>query len=106
MTEHIVDKKFNSIYGKIIAVAVSLALSIGGFMYNDLKSRTAVLEEKVSFLYQDKVSRAEFREEMNQLRMQNDANKADILSRQETTKQDILARMDLYFNPIVFKRDN
>ena len=101
-----IDKKFNNIYGKIIGVAVSLALTIGGFMYSDMKARVTVLEEKVSFLYQDKVSRAEFREEMNQIRMQNEANKTDILSRQESTKSDILARMDLYFSNQNYKREN
>lgn len=97
MSEAIVDKKFNHIYGKIIAVGLSLTLSLGGFLYSDMKARLNVVEEKVSFLYQDKVSRAEFREEMNQLRTQNEANKSDILARTESTKQDILARLDLYF---------
>lgn len=101
-----VDRKFNTIYGKIIGVGLSLILTVGGIMYSDMKARVTVLEEKVSFLYQDKVSRAEFKEEMNQIRMQNEANKTDILSRQESTKSDILARMDLYFQNPIIRRDN
>lgn len=100
MSEAVVDKKFNAIAGKIIAVGLSVLLTVGGVMYSDMKARLNVLEERVSFLYQDKVSRAEFREEMNQLRTQNEANKTDILSRQESMKLDILARLDLYFKHI------
>ena len=81
--------------GKIIAGAVAIILSIGTMMYTDTKQRVTLLEDKVSFLYQDKVSRAEFREEMAQLRLQNDANKSDIIARQDALKSDVLQRIDM-----------
>ena len=87
--------KLNTWIGKVATFAIALLFTVGGIMYNDMKTRTAALEERVSFLFQDKVSRAEFKEEMTQLRIQNEANKTDILARQETMKSDILARIDL-----------
>lgn len=88
-------EKLNNWVGKVASFAIAVVVGIAGIMYNDIKQRTTTLEERVSFLYQDKVSRAEFREEMIQLRQQNDANKTDIIARQETMKSDILARFDL-----------
>lgn len=85
----------SKVSGKIVVGLATLIFTIAGIMYSDAKQRITMLEERVSFLYQDKVSRAEFREEMAQLRMQNDANKSDIIARQESTKSDILARIEL-----------
>lgn len=89
------DEKISKIINKVAVGAITIIFTISGIMYSDAKQRITMLEERVSFLYQDKVSRAEFREEMSQLRLQNDANKSDIISRQESLKSDILARIDL-----------
>lgn len=89
------ESKLDSIIFKISAGAIALLISIASVQYVDMKQRTTILEDRVSFLYQDKVSRAEFREEMNQLRQQNDANKSDIVARIESQKSDVLARIDL-----------
>lgn len=89
------ESKLDSIIFKFCAGAIALVISFGGVQYMEIKQRTTILEDRVSFLYQDKVSRAEFREEMNQLRQQNDANKSDIVARIESQKSDVLARIDL-----------
>lgn len=91
----VVDEKLFGISSKILAGLLAIIFSVGGIMYTDSKQRMTTLEDRVSFLYQDKVSRAEFREEMQTLRMQNDANKSDIIARQDSLKSDVLARIDL-----------
>jgi hypothetical protein len=80
---------------KIIAGTIAIILGIGAMIYTDMKQRVYILEDKVAFLYNDKVSKAEFKEEMTQLRLQNDANKSDIIARQDALKNDILQRMDM-----------
>lgn len=87
--------KYNKLIGKVASWAVAVVICVAGVMYTDAKQRITTLEDRVSFLYQDKVSRAEFREEMGQVRLQIEATKSDILARQETSKADILARIDL-----------
>lgn len=90
-----VDERLFGISSKILAGLLTIIFTVGGIMYTDSKQRITTLEDKVSFLYQDKVSRAEFREEMSQIRIQNDANKSDIIARQESMKSDIIARINL-----------
>lgn len=75
--------------------SLAIILGISAWSYNDIKTRISGIEERVSFLFQDKVSRAEFREEMTQMRMQIEGTKTDIIARQESTKADILSRLDL-----------
>lgn len=87
--------KLNKLIGKVATFAITVLVTIAGIMYTDAKQRITTLEERVSFLFQDKVSRAEFREEMGQVRIQLEATKSDIIARQETMKSDILARFDL-----------
>ena len=62
---------------------VGILVSIGGFLWTNMDTRINSLEDKVSFLYQDKVSRAELKEEMKLLRAQSEQNKNDILARLE-----------------------
>ena len=79
----------------VAGYAIAIILAVSWYNYTDTKDRIRGIEERVSFLYQDKVSRAEFREEMTQMRLQIEATKTDIIARQEATKSDILARIDL-----------
>lgn len=89
----------------IAAYATAIVIGFGLWSYNDTKDRIKGIEERVSFLYQDKVSRAEFREEMTQMRLQIEATKSDIIARQEATKSDILARLDLMIPHITSRKD-
>ena len=95
MLEDLLNRKLVNISGKIMAVVVTVFMSLGAMMYNDNKNKISVLEERVSNLVYDKVSRSELREDLQQLRLQNEANKADIISRQESMKKDILDRLRL-----------
>lgn len=89
----------------IAGYAIAIILAVSWYNYTDTKDRIRGIEERVSFLYQDKVSRAEFREEMTQMRLQIEATKTDIIARQEATKSDILARIDLLIPHITRAKD-
>lgn len=93
--EDILNKRLTQISGKVIAIAVSIFISIGAVLYNDFNSRIGVLENRVSGLVYDKVSRSELKEDLHQLRLQNEANKLDIIARQEAMKEDILDRLQM-----------
>lgn len=85
----------NKISGKVLTIVAGLLISIGTMAYTNIDTRISTLEEKTSYLFQDKISRGEFIQSLNQIRVQNDAMKADILARQEGMKSDILSRLDL-----------
>lgn len=88
--------KFNKLIGRVAAFSITVVVAIAGMIYKDTSNRVANVEERVNYLFMDKISRAEFKEEINQLRVQNEANKADILSRQNSVREDIIARLDMY----------
>lgn len=81
--------------GKVITVAVTIIISIMSMLYTDMKTRVGSLEERTTFILQDKVSRAEFKDEMTQMRLQIEGIKTDIITRQQSMKKDILDRLDL-----------
>jgi hypothetical protein len=88
-------KRINRFVEKFAWWIIGVVVMILGGLYNAAMDRISVTEEKVAFLYQDKVSRAELREVADGLRIQSDSNKKEILSQQEGLKQDILSRLDL-----------
>ena len=92
------SRKLNKIIGYVATFCVTLVFSLAASMYNDLKTRTNTLEERVSYLYTDKVSRSELNEAIQQLRMQNEANKADIINQQRLLRDDILGRISILMN--------
>ena len=60
-----------------------IAVSVAGYFWTGVTNRIQVVEDRVSHLYQDKVSRQELKEEMAIIRSQNEQNKQDIISRLE-----------------------
>ena len=87
--------------GRILAGTIAIILAIGSMIYSDMKQDIENLESRVSFLTIDKVSKEEFRIEMTQLRLQNEAIKSDIIARQDALKGgDILQRMDMMMDYI------
>ena len=86
--------------GRILAGTIAIVLAIGSMIYSDMKQDIENLETRVSFLTIDKVSKEEFRIEMTQLRLQNEAIKSDIIARQDGLKSDILQRMDMVMDYI------
>lgn len=89
------ESKLSKIIQTVAAYAIAGIIIIFWNTGAESKDRIKVLEERVSFLYQDKVSRAEFREEMTQVRLQIEGTKTDIVTRQDSMKSDILGRLDL-----------
>lgn len=83
------ESVWNKLVQKFSVWLLGITIAILGFMYTDMRTRVTTLEDRVSFLYQDKISRAEFREEIGQVRLQL-----------EGTKSDILSRIDFYFRTI------
>lgn len=90
----IVEDRFNAFIGKGLTILLAIVVAVAGMAYKDIITRQSQIEDKVSFLYQDKVSRAEFREEMTQLRVQNDATKSEMLAQMRIANGDIISRMD------------
>jgi hypothetical protein len=78
--------RINSYWEKFGTWACTAMLGFGLLVFQDQRAQVSKLEEKVNFLYQDKVSKADLREEINK-----------ILQAQEASKTDIIARMELYF---------
>lgn len=91
----IINATLAKISGKVLTIIAGLLISIGTMAYSNINTRITTLEDRVSFLYQDKLSRSEFSERMNQIQKQNEALKADIIARQDNMKDDILSRLDL-----------
>lgn len=92
------EPRLQKIIMTVAGYAIAVIMGVAWFNYTDTKDRLKDIESKVSFLYQDKVSRAEFREEMTQVRLQIEATKSDIVARQDSMKFDILGRLDLMMN--------
>lgn len=88
------NERINRFVSKFLWWLVGVVVMIMGGIYNNTNERITSMEDKVSFLYQDKVSRAELREVTNDFRSQNEVMKAEIMAQQYETKKDILARLD------------
>lgn len=75
--------KINKFIEKFAVWIVTILVSIGGTMYTKIDNKIEMLEDRVAHLYQDKVSRAELREEMALLRHNQTLMKDDIIQRLE-----------------------
>lgn len=75
------NDKINRWTERLIALLITIIICVVSTMYYEQRRRIETLETNVSFLYQDKVSKADLREEIERIRIQNDANKSDIISR-------------------------
>lgn len=77
----VVNETLAKISGKVISVIAGLLITILTLAYTNISTRITTLEDRTTNLYTEKVSRSEFAQQMNQLRLQNEAMKTDILSR-------------------------
>lgn len=77
------SQKINKFVEKFAVWIVTILVSIGGAMYTKMDNKIDGLEDKVAVLFQDKVSRAELREEMTLLRNSQALMKDDIIQRLE-----------------------
>lgn len=87
-------KKINNFVERFSWWIVGIVVMILGSIYTGTTDRITSIEEKVSFLVQDKVSREELRSVTQDLRVQMDTVKTDIMSQQHSMKSDILSRLD------------
>lgn len=83
------DRRINGLFERFAIWAGGLLIAILFLAYQDQRADIVRLEEKVSFLTLDKVSRTDLRE-----------TEARIMARIEGMQSDILARMDLLFGKI------
>lgn len=97
MTEKVesATSKLNRWTEKFLFYIVGAVLSIGGAVYNKVDNRVQTLEEKVSYLNQDKVSRQELKEEMSLIRIQIDRGNRDTAERQDKMERGIIERLEL-----------
>lgn len=77
----LIEERLGKVWVKVISFLVAALVGLGGHLYSTMLTRVDILEDKVVFLQQDKVSRAEFKEEMTQLRSENTNNMQNILTR-------------------------
>ena len=93
--DHSATRKINHFVEKFAWWIVGIVVTMLTMVYNNTTDRIGNTEEKVAFLYQDKISRAEFREVTKELQIQAARDKKDILDQQKSMKSDILSRLDL-----------
>ncbi|HLS54191.1 MAG TPA: hypothetical protein VK031_09470 [Tissierellaceae bacterium] len=92
---HDLSNKFDKISGKVVTIGVSVLIALMSMLYTDMKDRVNKMEERVTFLYNDKLSRSEFLDTMREIKEDM------LLSRKETDKQiqsvktEIIERLDL-----------
>lgn len=77
------NSRINKYWEKFGIWACTAMLGFGLLVFQDQRAQVAKLEEKVNFLYQDKVSKAELKEEINRLSQEYQAGKSDIIARME-----------------------
>lgn len=95
-SESIFNEKFSNITTKVLLGAITVIFTIAGMMYSDVKQRTDALEDRVSFLYQDKISRDEFRMEFIELKKEMASSRMETNAKVEAMKREIIERIDLF----------
>lgn len=71
------------------------AIALLVVVYQDMKTTVDKLEERVQFLYLDKVSKQELKELADRMDRKIDAGNADVISRINRSNEDILSKIDL-----------
>lgn len=80
------NSRITAVWERLAVWALSFIIVLLGLAYNDQKGKIEKMEERVQFLYIDKVNKSELKE-----------TETRIMSRIEASQSDILARLDLYF---------
>lgn len=91
------NHRLNGIWERLALGLLSLVLGITLLTIQGMRADQKELEGKVFTLQMDKVSKADLRETENRLLQGFQAQITDLKSQQESSKQDILSRIDLYF---------
>ncbi|MCK9530388.1 MAG: hypothetical protein M0R77_07480 [Gammaproteobacteria bacterium] len=90
-----VNSRINKFVEKFAVWIIGALFSLGVAGWNKMDSDIDRLEERVAFLYQDKVSRQELKDEMFLLRTQIERDNQDMRRGQEQLRGDILSRLEL-----------
>ena len=90
VSEPSANSRINAVWEKFAIWACSAIIALLVIGYQDQKSKVDKMEERIQFIYNDKVSKNELKDV-----------EARIMNRIEAGNADILARIDLYF-----KRNN
>lgn len=89
MTTQTANSRINNYWEKFGLWACGVIIALLCLAYNDQKSRIEKMEERVQFLYIDKVNKSDLKD-----------TEARLMNRIEGMQTDILARMDILFNKI------
>ena len=85
----VADRRINGYFERFAIWAGGFLIALLLLAYQDQRQQVARLEERVSFLYLDKVSKGDLKD-----------TEARIMTRIEGMQSDILARMDLLFGKV------
>lgn len=94
MTTETANSRINKYWEKFALWACSGVIALLCLAYQDQRTQVTKLEEKVNFLYLDKVSKSDLKETEDRL-----------MKRIEGMGSDILARLDIYFGKMNKKPD-
>lgn len=97
MPDSSANQRINSVWERLALGLLSLIVGAMILAYQGMRADHKELESKVFTLQMDKVSKADLRETENRLLQGFHAQISDLKSQQESNKQDILSRIDLYF---------
>lgn len=97
MPDSSANQRINSVWERLALGLLSLVVGAMILAYQGMRADHKELEAKVFTLQMDKVSKADLRETESRLLQGFHAQISDLKSQQESNKQDILSRIDLYF---------
>lgn len=89
------SNKFEQISGKTITIGISILIALMSMLYTDMKDRVGKMEERVTFLYNDKLSRGEFMDTMRDLKEEMLISRKDTDRQLQLMRSEILERIDL-----------
>lgn len=92
--DSVVTKKVNQFLSKFSYWIVGIVVAILGSIYTATVERIEAAEQKIQYLYQDKVSKEELRVVTQDINEKVDSIKYDIMQQQSAMKSDILSRLD------------
>jgi predicted Holliday junction resolvase-like endonuclease len=92
-----INSKLSGLWERFALGLLSLVVTILFMVYQGQRSELKEIESKVFALQMDKVSKQDMREVEQRLVQNFDAKFTEIRQQQDASKQDILARIDLYF---------
>lgn len=88
-------ERFEKVSSKAVTIGASILIALISVVYSDMRDRVAKVEERVSFLYNDKVSRSEFLDTLKELKSEMVLNRQETDRQIQSVKTEIIDRLDL-----------